>query len=129
MATPISEQIAATTRTRLAAISTDSGYEVTISQAVRPTKQGGFRPQDNTIVVTEISNGQVNIFPSATPKIEKDLRLSIHGVLRPSDVDPTAIGTLLNTFAADITKAIKSLRRLKNRAAQVIISLIFVPCD
>ena len=96
-------------RSRLAAISTGAGYETTTTGAIRPTKQGGFQPKDYQIVVKKRSNARVNIYPGNPAKIERNLKLDIRGIVRPSDLDTTAIDTLMDTFAADITKSLTSV--------------------
>jgi len=109
MATPVSEQIAVVVRSRLAAISTTAGYETTTSGAIRPTKQGGFQPKDYQIIVSKVSNARVNIYPGNPAKIERNLQFNIRAIVRPSDADPTAIDTLVDTFAADVTKALTNV--------------------
>ena len=108
MALPVSEQIAVIVRTRLAAISTGSGYETTASEVVRPTRISDASPKDYQIIVFKRRNPQVNIYPAATPKIERRLEIEIRAILRPSELDTTAIDTLVDTFAADVTKALTS---------------------
>lgn len=114
MPTPISEQIAVIVKSRLTAISTGSGYETTASEVVRPTKHGGFRPQDYQIIVLPRANSKVQEFAGNPPKIERRLELELRGTLRPSDTSSTAISTLILTFAADMEKAVTSVTNWRN---------------
>lgn len=111
MATAISEQIAVIVRSRLAAISTGSGYETTISGgAIRPTKLGGFQPKDYQVVVTQGTQEQIPELshPGNPPAVAWNLPFNVSAILRPSDELNTAMDTLRNEFAADVVKALNT---------------------
>jgi hypothetical protein len=108
VATAISEQIIAKVRARLANITTTGGYEVTVSEVVRPTRFGGFRPQHLQIVVTQgtLSKNQELSVPGNPPATAYDMEITIAGLLMPTEATLTKIDTLRNQFAADCIKAI-----------------------
>ena len=108
MATAVSEQIVDKVRTRLANIKTSGGYEVTVSEVVRPTRFGGFRPQHLQLVVTQgglTKNEQLSV-PGNPPATAYDMEVVIAGLLMPTETDTTKIDTQRNQFAADVIKAI-----------------------
>ena len=111
MATPISEQIAVVVRNRLAAISTGSGYETTTTGAIRPTKQGVTQPKDYQIIVKEgdkTENAELS-HPGNPMAVAWNFPFLIRGIVRPSDTNTTALGTIKNTFEADVDKSLRSV--------------------
>lgn len=110
MAVTIAEQIARKVRTRLAAISTGSGYETTASQVVRPKRINSFQPKDYTIVVTQDTATEVPELscPGNPPATAWQLPFVITGSVRPSEKDTTPVETYKNTFWADCVRAINT---------------------
>lgn len=108
MATAISEQIVDKVRTRLGNIKTSGGYEVTVSEVVRPTRFGGFRPQHLQLVVTQgaLAKNQELSVPGNPPATAYDMEVVVAGLLMPSETNDSKIDTLRNQFAADVIKAI-----------------------
>ena len=50
MATAIPELIASVLQTRLQQVTVANGYEVTVSEVVRPTRESDIQPKDNQII-------------------------------------------------------------------------------
>ena len=108
MATAISEQIIDKVRARLGNIKTSGGYEVTVSEVIRPTRFGGFRPQHLQLIVTQgglAKNQELSVLGNP-PATAYDLEVVIAGLLMPSETNASKIDTLRNQFAADVIKAI-----------------------
>jgi hypothetical protein len=111
MATPISEQIAVIVRSRLAAISTDSGYETTTAGVIRPVRVSENNPKDYEIYVTQgtqLQNEPLSC-PGNPPSVAWDFPFLINAILRPSETLATAADTLKNIFAADVYKSLTSV--------------------
>jgi hypothetical protein len=108
MATPISEQIAAKVRTRLQSITVANGYELSVSEVVRPVRFDGWRPQNNQLIVTQgnLSKNEELSVPGNPPATAYDLEFTIAGLLMPTESSTSKIDTLRNTFASDTIKAI-----------------------
>jgi hypothetical protein len=108
MATAVAEQIVDKVRTRLGNIKVSGGYEVTVSEVVRPTRYGGFRPQDLQLVVTQgtLERNADLSHPGNPPATAWDLEIIVAGLLMPSESSTSKIDTLRNQFAADCIKAI-----------------------
>lgn len=105
MATPIVEQIAQAIVTRFQGISKSAGYEYTASSVVRPTKFGGFSPE-NFLIVLEQDDPEED--EGAYASIAWRQPFMAHLFVRVSDDDTVAIDTVVNTFVADVHKAIMS---------------------
>lgn len=108
MATSIPEQIAVKVKARLEQITTANGYELDVAEVVRPTRLGGFRPQDKQLVITQETITRVNELshPGNPPAIARNLPLKIAGALRASETDTTPSDTQKNQFWADVLKAL-----------------------
>ena len=108
MATAISEQIVDKVRTRLTGITVAGGYEVTVSEVVRPTRFGGFRPQNLQLIVTQgtLAKNQELSVPGNPPATAYDMEVVIAGLLMPTESTTSKIDALRNQFAADVIKAI-----------------------
>lgn len=108
MPTAISEQIVDKVRTRLGNIKVSGGYEVTVSEVVRPTRFGGFRPQHLQLVVTQgsLAKNQELSVPGNPPATAYDMEVNVAGLLMPSESATDKIDALRNQFAADVIKAI-----------------------
>jgi len=108
MADSVAEKIATTLKTRLGLISTGSGYETTVSSVIRPTRLGGFHPDDYQIILNQgdiVKNDELS-HPGNPPAQAWNYPFEIIGILRPSETSTLAIDKFKNTFWADIVKAI-----------------------
>ena len=108
MATPILEQIAVIVRSRLAAISTGSGYETTAAEAIRPTRISDRSPKDYQLIIKQgdkTPNDALSC-PGNPAAVAWDQPFVIAGILRPSETSATAIDTFKNTFEADVIKSL-----------------------
>jgi len=96
MATSIAEQIAAKVQSRLLDISTTNSYETTASGVKRPTRLGGFRPEDYQLVILQgtITRLPESDHPGNPAGIARVLPFLIRGVLRQSESDSTGSDTL-----------------------------------
>jgi hypothetical protein len=103
MATAVAELIIDKVRTRLGDIKVSGGYEVTVSEVVRPTRYGGFRPQDLQLVVTQgtLERNADLSHPGNPPATAWDMEVIVAGLLMPSESSTSKIDTLRNQFAAD----------------------------
>jgi len=108
VATPISEQIAGKVRTRLAGITIAGGYELTVSEVVRPLRFDGWRPKNNQLIVTQGTLGRNDAMscPGNPPATAYDLEFQIAGLLMPTESSVGRIDALRNTFAADTIKCL-----------------------
>ena len=108
MATAISEQILAKVATRLASITTLAGYEVTVSEVIRPTRFGGFRPQHLQLIVTQggLTKNQELSVPGNPPATAYDMEVVIAGLLMPLETATDKIDALRAQFSSDVIKAI-----------------------
>lgn len=110
MATAISEQIAAKLQTRLQGITVAGGYEVTVSEVVRGTRFGGWRPQHLQLVINQgtMTRNEELSHPGNPPATAYDLPFEIYGLLMPSESATDKIDTLRNQFSSDVIKAIST---------------------
>ena len=109
MATCIPEAIMVVIETRLKTITVANGYENTVSEVVRPTRLGGFQPQDKQLFLTwtgELVPIPENSCPGNPPAIAWGMPIDIAGVLRAPDEDRTAADTLKLQFMSDVIKAL-----------------------
>lgn len=108
MPTAISEQILDKVYHRLLNIKVSGGYEVTVSEVVRPTRYGGFRPQNLQLVVTQgtLTRNQELSVPGNPPATAYDMEVVIAGLLMPTESTTSKIDALRNQFSADVIKAI-----------------------
>ena len=110
MATAILEQIAQKVVTRLASITVAGGYEFTVSEVVRGTRFGGFRPQHLQLVVNQgtLSRNEELSFPGNPPATAWEMPFEIVGLLMPSESDTNKIDLLRNQFSSDVVKALST---------------------
>ena len=54
MADPLVEEIAAAVLTALESVTTANGYNYSLANVLRPTRQGGFTPLDLTAVLYQL---------------------------------------------------------------------------
>ncbi len=108
MATSIPELIAAVLQTRLQQITVANGYEVTVSEVVRPTAVSDAQPKDKQIILSlaELTRTNELDCQGNPPAYAWTQSYNINAVLRPSEKSLTPSATLQNTFMADMTKAI-----------------------
>lgn len=108
MPEPISEQIAAKVKTRLELITTGNGYSLTASDVARPTRLGGFKPDDFLVLVNQgdIERNDELSHPGNPPATAWDMPFEIQAFLRTSEKSTVPVGTWKNRFWADIVKAL-----------------------
>jgi hypothetical protein len=108
MPTAVSEQILQKIATRLASITVAGGYEVTVSEVVRPTRYGGFRPQHLQLVVTQgnLTKNEELSAPGNPPATAWDMEVVIAGLLMPLESATDKIDALRMQFSSDVIKAI-----------------------
>lgn len=96
--------------TRLGNIKTSAGYEVTVLEVNRPTRYGGFRPQNLQLIVTQgtITRNAELSHPGNPPATAYDVEVVVAGLLMPSESATDKIDTLRNQFSSDVIKAICS---------------------
>lgn len=95
---PVSEQIMAAVKTRAAVV----------FETYRSTRVGAWQPRDCVVHVhqgTITPNPELSC-PGNPPSQAYDLPAIIAGIVKPSDLDETAIDTFKNRMAADIIKAV-----------------------
>ena len=99
--TPIVEQIAQKVRQRL-------GVTEGVSNVVRPTRLGGFRPEDMQLhfVQGEKTKNVTLTCPGNPPAIAWNQPFMVRGELLASKEDRRPIDQLRNSFEADIQKAL-----------------------
>lgn len=108
MATAISEQIAQKLQTRLQGITVAGGYEFTVSEVVRTSRYGNFRPQHLQLVINQgtlTRNDELSV-PGNPPATAYDMPFEIVGLLMPSESATDKSDFLRNQFSADTIKAI-----------------------
>ena len=110
MATAISEQIAQKLHTRLQSITVANGYENTVSEVVRGTRFGGFRPQHLQLIMNQgtLTRNDELSHPGNPPATAYEMPFEIVGLLMPSESSTDKIDLLRNQFAADTIKAIST---------------------
>ena len=106
MPTPVVEQIAVKVKTRLEAITTGNGYELSVSGVVRPKRIDETSPANNQIYLTQETATTVAVYQGNPAKHEWRQPFRIALGLRPSETDSTAMDTHRNTFFADVQKAL-----------------------
>lgn len=108
MAVAISEQILDKVRQRLVGIKVANGYELTVSEVIRPTRLGGFRPKHLQLVVTlgGIDRNDALSVPGNPPATAHEMTVDIAGLLMPTEQSGDKIDALRATFAADVIKAV-----------------------
>lgn len=98
MPEPVAEQIMANVRTRMAAAFDD---------VYRSTRIGTWQPKDLVIHVeqgTIVTNAEMSC-PGNPPAQAYDMEALVHGLVKPSDLETTAVDTFKNRMWADIVAA------------------------
>ena len=108
MATAIPELIAQVIQTRLQQIKTANGYETTVSEVVRPTRDDKSQPKDNQIFLTTGEDSRATEYDCQgnPPVFAYRQEYEINVVLRPSDKVTTPASALQSTATSDVLKAI-----------------------
>lgn len=109
MASPIVERIAVVLKARLERIKTSNGFNYTTAGVLRPPRLGKINPRHLQIVLVQDDpsvNDAETKNSGAGLLLGIDQPFTILAFLRPGDTDETPIETYINTFEADIRKAI-----------------------
>jgi len=108
MALPVSEQILVKVKQRLQLIDAGSGYEVTASDVVRPTRIAQHSPNDYQLTVTadRLTPNMESSCPGNPPAQAWEMEVGIVAESRPSEEEQTPIDTLRHVFAADVIRAV-----------------------
>lgn len=109
MSTPVVETIATVLKARLERITTGNGFNYTVPEVLRPLRLGKIRSRDFQIVLVQdnpVLNAEASVESGSGRLLAFDVIFAIMGYLRPSDTSTTPIETFINTFAADIQKAV-----------------------
>ena len=108
MSEPIVEQIAAALKTRIESVTVTNGYQETVSEVVRPSRASGeqaYVPQNNLVVILQ-DDPEEGDSPEGLKAWIQPFALMAFAQL--SDQASTPADTVLNRFAADLEKAIRS---------------------
>ena len=108
MALSIAEQILVKIKARLALVTAAEGYEVSVSQVVRPKRIETIQPKDYTVVIEQqslIPNPAISHHGNP-PAQGWTMPVVIRGVLRQSEDNSSAKDTLKHQFYAECHKAI-----------------------
>ena len=108
MSLPIVEEIAVVIFSRLDKLAKKYDVTTNLAAAVRPTKVGGFTPQDGQIELTE---GEEEVdeslsHPGNPPATARIQTFNILARAMPSEKDPTPIGKIISEMKADIVRTI-----------------------
>jgi len=108
MATPIVEQIAAAVKTQLETVTVANGYQQSVAGVERPTRLGGFTPED-LLIILEQGGAEVdeeNSAPGNPRRVAWRQTFVVTLIAQPPDDSAVPVETTLNTFRADVEKAI-----------------------
>lgn len=111
MSDPIPERIAGVIVTRLEAITTTNGYDITVDDVIRPDRQARtYTPKNNLIIVEQADSVPLPELdhPGNPPAICEALTFQIYALNRPADKSGTPAATNSNTLEACVKKAICS---------------------
>ena len=109
MSQPIVEQIALAIATQIATVTTDNGYEVDVTEVLRPRTRGIDKVPDHGGVIlvqddeTEAEDYSVTGNPAG---IGRRRIFNVGVVIRLSDSSETSFDAISNLFVADLTKAL-----------------------
>lgn len=108
MATAVVEQIAAKVKSRLALISTSSGYENTVQGVIRPKRLEDTEPLPYQLRVTQEDTTRNDTFSTHgnPPSQAWETEFRIAGILRPTEDSAIAADTFRNQFWGDVQKAL-----------------------
>jgi len=108
MAYPIIEQIAQAIKTQLESITVVGGYEIDVTEVLRPRRTGILAaPKNHEIVMLQLDPTRASEYDVTGNPAGIGWRQSfaLDLCLRPSDAADTPIDQLINTFVADVTRA------------------------
>jgi len=109
MADSVKEQITAAVATALAAITAANGYQITVSEVVRPRRTGeNYNPKGYGIAVIQgaATRAEDYCLASNPPIIGWQLAVACDCVVRLSETSETAMDTVLNEFEACVQKCL-----------------------
>lgn len=109
MADPIVEQIAQNLATSVAAVTVANGYNYSVKEVVRPTREGGYKPGHLVCVITQ---GDATVRDGASNFKTWDQPFYVSAFVVPEDGSGDIVDTILNRFRADIEKQIMTDRTL-----------------
>ena len=106
--TPVIEQIAQKVQQRLGLIAVDAGFQTTATDVVRPTRTGGFCPDDYQLIFAQESKAENDALscPGNPPLQAWDVPFRIAAELLQSKDDRRPIDMLRNEFEADAIRAL-----------------------
>jgi len=104
MSYPVIEQVSQAIQTLIEGVTVDNGYNVTVSAVYRPTKIGGVRLRDKSVIL-ELDGKDLD---TDGPDGWKTwwVNYSLSCLISPSDNDETPVDTYIAEFASDIEKAL-----------------------
>lgn len=106
MSYPVKELLAQKLKARLETVTIANGYNQNVAKVVRPTRMGGYTPEDRLIVLEQGDPKQIGSTEGANGMLEWMQPFFLELYIRPSDKDATPVDTKVNMFAADVHKAI-----------------------
>ncbi len=107
-ARPVSERIACELFDRLQLLAAQYSVYTPVSEVIRPTRMGGYTPKHLQVVLTQ-NDPEVNEelgCPGNPPATAFNLLFNIRGHVMPSEKDTTVVDEIINTFDADIVRAV-----------------------
>ena len=105
MSTPIVETLARAIVTQLETLTKANGYNFDVEEVVRPLRKG-VRLRDKLVTVEQGAKRPADEEAVGTDEWIQPFTITLW--LLPSDFSETPVDTLVNTFGADVEKAIKA---------------------
>lgn len=108
MSLTVVEQIAQVLQTRLQSLLVEGAFNTLAFEVVRPPRFMDVTPRDMQIVIAQGQNEVVDelSYPGNPPAVARRQTFFIRCYLIPSERDLEAIDAKINTFAADVIKAV-----------------------
>ncbi len=109
MATSIVERIAQAVATQLATITAANGYDNTVSDVIRPRRTGeNYKPLDKNVVLMQqdAERDTENVAAGYPAGYAWKQSFTVDGIVRQSESSTLPMDQVLNSFVADIQKAI-----------------------
>jgi hypothetical protein len=108
MAFPVVERIADVIITRLEVLRDNANAEVDVTEVVRPKRLDAYTPKDGQIVVTQGANDREPELDHAgnPPAVARRQVFNIRCHVMNSEKSTDAVDEIVNTFAAEVIKAI-----------------------
>jgi len=107
-ARPVSERIACELFDRLQLLAAQYSVYTPVSEVIRPTRMGGYTPKHLQIVLTQ-NDPEVNEelgCPGNPPATAYNILFNIRCHVMPSERDTTVVDEIINTFDADVVRAV-----------------------